>query len=77
MNDDLNKSIEEMYKEISIYSGTPQTQMKGVVMHITVSSPDGKNDSVTYNTRIYEGLPNFNYLPRGREIFHRLIIKAA
>ena len=46
-------------------------------MHITVSGPDDKNDPVTYNTRIYEEIPIFNYLPRGREIFHRLILKAA
>lgn len=32
---------------------------------------------INYVMRISEKLPAFNYLPRGKEIIHRLILKAA
>ena len=71
------KTMEEIYKESFLPSPTAgDLEPKGVNMIVQVNS-DGKNDPVSYTTRIYETIPNFNYLPRGREIFQRLIIKAA
>ena len=66
--------MEEIYKENFLPYG--ELENKGVNMTVSVSG-DGKNDPLSYTTRIYETIPNFNYLPRGREIFQRLIIKAA
>ena len=70
------KSLEEIYRENFIIPPPGTTETKGLTMKVDVVS-DGKNDPLAYTTRIHENIPNFNYLPRGREIFQRLIIRAA
>ena len=70
------KTLDEIYKENYLIPPPGTIVTKGLEMKIDVNS-DGKNDPLTYTTRIYENIPNFNYLPRGREVFQRLIIKAA
>ena len=48
-----------------------------MVLNATVTSQLKNEATVDYKTRIYESIPKFQYLPRGREIFQRLIIRAA
>ena len=50
---------------------------KGMILNTTVASQLKNEQSIDYKTRIYEGIPKFSYIPRGREIFQRLIIRAA
>ena len=44
---------------------------------VTPTKQYDANPDIVYTTRIHEGIPSFTYLPRGREIIHRLIIRAA
>ena len=48
---------------------------KGDLLQVPVTIQD--IDVLTYVMRVGEKMPKFNYLPRGREIIHRLIMKAA
>ena len=44
-------------------------EVKGVVLNTLVNSQLKNEDAIYYKTRIYEHVPKFVYLPRGREIF--------
>ena len=54
-----------------------KVQQKGMVLNLSVNSQLKNEQSVYYKTRIYNKTPKFTYLPRGREIIQRLIIRAA
>ena len=69
------KTLDEIYKESLLVMGRPE--VKGVVLNTLVNSQLKNEDAIYYKTRIYENVPKFVYLPRGREIFQRLVIRAA
>ena len=76
LNLDLQqKTIDEIYKESFLVVG--KLEQKGMILNASVKSPLKNEHTVDYTTRIYEPFPKFTYLPRGREIFQRLIIRAA
>lgn len=60
---------------------------KGSLVTVTVKIPDQKQtdsngysnlvEVLTYVMRMGEKMPVFNYWPRGKEIIHRLIMRAA
>ena len=76
LNLDLQKkTLDEMYKESFLVIG--KAEQKGMVLNLSTSSQLKNEHSVNYKTRIYKRTPKFTYLPRGREIFQRLIIRAA
>lgn len=54
-------------------NATPED--KGTLVNIPVII-DG-NEVISYVMRIGEAMPTFNFWPRGKEIIHRLILKAA
>lgn len=74
-NEDLYSSQEQLLRERANAAIEANSEPKGALVTIPVNI---KGVDVTYVMRMgEETIPIFHFLPRGREIIHRLILKAA
>ena len=71
-NADLQASVDTMIKT---KSATAPVDAKATIISIPVMIKGV--EAISYDMLIGEKLPAFTYWPRGREIFHRLIMRAA
>ena len=74
-NKDLQSSQDQLQRLETKNTSYYRSEPKGDLVQIPVTIND--IDVLTYVMRIGEKMPKFNYWPRGREIIHRLIMKAA
>ena len=74
-NVDLLQSTQDQSQLLATPQVFPNTEPKGTLVNIPVVT---KGQEIgNYVMRMGEKMPTFNYWPRGKEIIHRLIMRAA
>ena len=86
-NIDLQSSTEVLQRQRANAALAAQNEPKGDLVTVSVKVPDRKQldmngnpiqvEVLSYVMRMGEKLPAFNFWPRGKEIIHRLIMRAA
>ena len=78
-NKDLQSSQErlnqELFKHLSFREEEEDDEQKGTLVNTAVVIKGV--EVITYVMRMSDEMPVFNFWPRGKEIIHRLIMKAA
>ena len=74
-NIDLQSSTEQLHRQKTDAAIAANPEPKGHLVNIPVTIKGV--EMLSYVMRMGDKMPAFNYWPRGREIIHRLILKAA
>ena len=74
-NQDLQSSVEMQAKKDLMLANQAEEEPKGTLVNIPVRIKGV--EYMSYVMRMGENMPAYNFWPRGREIIHRLIMRAA